>query len=84
MEKKEAKLKYPRNWDFTIIGRDRKKVELAIKEVFGDKKHSCKFSKTSKNGKFNSYSANCKVKSQEERDELYKKLNEHKDINYVL
>ena len=80
----EAELTYPRKWDFTIIGRDKEKIENAIKEVFGDKEHSCKFSKVSKNGKFNSYSASCQVESKEERDKLYKKFQEHNDLNYIL
>ncbi len=81
---KEAKLEYPRKWDFTIIGRDKEKIQEAIKEVFGEKEHSCKFSKVSKNGKFQSYSASCEVDSQEERDALYKKFSEHSDLDYIL
>ncbi len=81
---KEAKLKYPRKWDFTIIGRDKDKIQKAIKEIFRDKDYSCKFSKTSKNGKFNSYSASCEVQSEEERDEIYKKLSKHNDLDYIL
>jgi putative lipoic acid-binding regulatory protein len=81
---KEAKLEYPRKWDFTIIGRDKEKIENAIKEVFGEKEHSSKFSKTSKNGKFNSYSASCQVESEAERDEIYKKLSNHNDLDYIM
>ncbi len=80
----EAELEYPRKWDFTIIGRDKEKIENAIKEVFKDKEHTCKFSKSSKNGKFNSYSASCEVKSQQERDEIYKNLSKHSDLDYIM
>jgi len=82
--KEKPKITYPTNWDFTIIGRDKDKVEAAIKEVFEDKEHTCTFSNTSKNGKFNSYKASCEVNSQEERDKLYKNFNEHSDIDYVI
>jgi putative lipoic acid-binding regulatory protein len=84
MEKKEAKLEYPRKWGFTVIGRDKEKIEQAIKEVLGEKEHNCKFSKTSKNGKFNSYNAECTVESEEERDKLYKAFGDHDDVDYVL
>jgi len=80
----KPEINYPTYWDFTIIGRDKNKIESAIKEVFGNRKHSCTFSKVSKNGKFTSYKATCHVKSQKERDELYQKFKEHKDINYTL
>jgi len=80
----EAKLEYPRVWDFTVIGRDKAKIEEAIKDVLGDKEHSCSFSKSSKNGKFQSYSASCEVASQKERDELYEKFSQHQDLDYIL
>jgi len=82
--KERPEIIYPTKWGFKIIGKDRDKIEEAIKSIFKDKEHSCKFSNVSKNGKFNSYSAECVVDSKEERDALYKALNEHNDINYVI
>ena len=82
--KERPEINYPTKWGFKIIGKDKDKIEEAIKSVFGDKEHSCKFSNVSKNGKFNSYSAECVVDSEEERDKLYKAFNDHDDINYVF
>ncbi len=82
--KEKPKITYPTKWGFKIIGKDKEKVEAAIKDIMGDKEHICNFSNTSKNGKFNSFNAECEVKSQEERDQLYKAFNEHEDINYVI
>ncbi|NPA50064.1 MAG: DUF493 domain-containing protein [Epsilonproteobacteria bacterium] len=84
MENKEKKLTYPRDWEFTIIGRDKDKIEDAIKEVLKDKEHTFSFSKVSKNGKFSSYRAKCEVETEEERDNLYKNFGDHKDVDYVF
>jgi len=82
--KEKPEINYPTKWGFKIIGKDKEKIEDAIKEIFKDKEHSCTFSNVSKNGKFNSYNAECVVDSQEDRDALYKALNSHDDINYVI
>jgi len=82
--KEKPEINYPCQWSFTVIGRDKDKVEGAIKDILQDKEHSCKFSKSSKNGKFNSYSAKCQVDSQEQRDEIYKTFSKHSDIDYVM
>jgi len=80
----KPEINYPAKWGFKVIGKDKEKIELAIKEIMGDKAHSCKFSNTSKNGKFNSFSAECIVDSQEERDALYKAFGKHDDVDYVI
>jgi len=77
-------IKYPTQWKFTIIGKDKQKVQEAIKAVMGDKEHICKFSKSSKGGKFQSYNAQCEVVSEEERDAIYKELQEHNDVDYLF
>jgi len=82
--KEKPEINYPTKWGFKVIGKDKEKVENAIKEVLKDKEHSCSFSNTSKSGKFNSFNAECIVDSQEERDKLYKAFGEHDDINYVI
>ncbi len=80
----KPQIDYPTKWRFKVIGRDKEKVEQAIKEVMGDKTHSCKFSKTSKKGNFHSYSASCIVESQEERDRLYKAFGDHDNVDFVF
>jgi putative lipoic acid-binding regulatory protein len=82
--KEKPKIEYPTEWSFTVIGRDKGKVEDAIKDILQHKEHSCKFSKVSKNGKFTSYSAKCVVDSQDERDKIYKTFSNHSDVDYVM
>jgi len=75
---------YPTKWGFKVIGKDKDKVEKAIKDILSSKAHSCKFSNSSKGGKFSSFSAECTVDSEEERNALYKAFGEHADVNYVM
>jgi putative lipoic acid-binding regulatory protein len=82
--KEKPEINYPTKWGFKVMGKDKAKIEAAVKEVMGDKSHKCHFSKTSKNGKFSSYNAECIVESQEERDALYKAFGDHCDIDYAL
>jgi len=82
--KEKPEINYPTKWGFKVIGKDKEKVEQAIKEIMGDKAHTCKFSNSSKGGKFTSFSAECTVESEEERDNLYKAFGKHDDVNYVI
>ena len=77
-------IEYPAKWGFKVIGKDKVKVEQAVKDVMDTLPHSCNFSNTSKSGKFNSYSIECVVESEEQRDELYKNFGEHSDVDYVI
>jgi putative lipoic acid-binding regulatory protein len=82
--KNKPDITYPTKWGFKVIGKDKDRVQKAVKEILGNKKHSCKFSNVSKNGKFTSFSAECVVDSQEERDALYKLFGEHEDVDYTI
>ncbi len=80
----KPEISYPTKWGFKVIGRDKEKVEQAIKDVMGQKVHSCQFSNSSKKGNFHSFAAECTVESKEERDRLYRAFGEHEDVDYVL
>ena len=80
----KPEINYPTKWGYKVIGKDKDRVEKAIKEILGHKEHICNFSNVSKNGKFSSFSAECTVESEEERDALYKLFGEHNDVNYTI
>ena len=80
----KPEINYPTKWGFKVIGKDKEKVQQAIKDVMGEKSHSCKFSNSSKKGNFHSFAAECTVDSEEERDRLYKAFGKHDDVDYVL
>ena len=82
--KRQPEIKYPTNWGFKIIGRDKEKLHAAVKEIMGDKEHLCSFGNESKNGKFCSFNASCQVHSKEDRDRIFKAFQDHKDIDMVI
>ncbi len=80
----KPEINYPTKWGFKVIGKDKTKVEQAVKAIMGEKTHSCKFSNSTSKGNFHSYSAECTVESEEERDNLYKAFGKHDDVHYVI
>ena len=78
---------YPTNWGFKLIGRDKDKLLACIKEIMkaeGEKEHICSLGNASKTGKFHSYNASCSVKSEEERNRIFKYFSDHSDIDMVI
>ena len=75
---------YPTEWGFKIIGRDKEALHKIIKETMGSKEHECIYGNASKGGKFHSYNAKCVVDTQEDRDRIFKALQEHDDIDMVI
>jgi len=80
----KPKIDYPCQWGFKIIGRDKSKLELSIKEILLTKEHICKDGNISKNGKFYSMNAYCQVDSEDERNRIFKDFETHKDIKMVM
>jgi putative lipoic acid-binding regulatory protein len=80
----KPKIEYPTNWGFKLIGKDKESLLACIKEVMGDKEHLCSVGNASRTGKFHSYNTSCVVKSQEERDRLFKYFQDHDDVKMVI
>ena len=80
----KPKIEYPTNWGFKLIGKDKESLLACIKEVMGDKEHLCSVGNASRTGKFHSYNTSCVVKSQEERDRLFKCFQDHDDVEMVI
>ena len=80
-------IKYPTQWGFKIIGRDKEALEKCIKYIMketGDKEHTCKLGNQSKTGKFHAYNASCTVDSEEERNKIFKYFSDHDDVDMVI
>jgi Uncharacterized conserved protein len=80
----KPQIHYPTRWGFKLIGRDKKKLLVCIKEAMGEKEHLCSMGNASKTGKFHSYNASCEVESKEERDRIFKYFQDHKDVDMVI
>jgi putative lipoic acid-binding regulatory protein len=75
------KVTYPRTWEFCVIGKDKTKLKEAIKECIpnGFEHRDSKSHKS-----YHSQKIKALVNNQDERDELFKRLQGHPEISYIL
>lgn len=81
---KDSKIEYPILWEYLIITTDKDILESMIKEKFGMLDYSFAFSKTSKGGKYLSFTFNIQVISQKERDEIFEILTKIEGVKVVV
>jgi putative lipoic acid-binding regulatory protein len=81
MNEKENKLEYPRVWEFCVFGKDKDKMKQAVEECIPNK-ISHEDSKSHKS--YHSQKVKVNVSSEDERNELYKRLQDHPEIKYIL
>lgn len=82
--KTKPEINYPTNWEFKIIGKDLQSIKDCITEVMGDKKYSLRDGNRSKTGKFHSLNTICVVKSEEERNKIFKNFSDHPAVKMVI
>lgn len=82
--KTKPDIDYPCTWGYKIIGRDKDKLLLCIKEVLGNKRYTCSVGNVSKTGKFTTYNTSCTVNSEEERNKIFKAFETHLEVKMVI
>ncbi len=75
-------IEYPCMWGFRIIGEDKDKMKQAIKECIDNQE--CKVEDGNSNNKYSSLKFQAYCMNEEERNEFFKRLQNHKDIKFVL
>jgi len=80
----KPQIDYPCEWGYKVIGTDQAKLEAVIFEVMGSRDYKRKGGNSSSKGKFHSLSTACQVESQEDRDNIFKAFQEHKDVKMVI
>ena len=78
----KPKIEYPCMWGFRVIGEDKEKMKNAIKECIDNQE--CDVKDSNSKGKYNSLKFEAYCTSEEERNEFFKRLQNHKDIKFVL
>ena len=78
----KPKVDYPCMWGFRVIGEDKEKMKQAIKECIDNQE--CDIKDSNSNKKYNSLKFEAYCTSEEERNEFFKRLQNHKDIKFVL
>jgi len=81
MENKDAKVEYPRTWEFCVFGKDKAKLKDAVEECIP---HHISSKESKSHKSFHSHKVQVHVTSEDERNELYKKLQDHPEIKYIL
>ena len=77
-------IEYPCEWGYKIIGTNKSDLEACISEIMQGRRHSIKEGNRSSKGKFVSMNTECKVKSQEDRDFIFKSFSEHSAVKMVI
>lgn len=84
LSKEKLELEYPCNWEYKIITLSKEDALKGVKEVILEKEFKLESSKTSKKGKFSSFTLEVLVHNEDERVSIYQLLKEHSLIKMVL
>lgn len=79
----KPQIDYPTQWEYRIIGKDKKELEEIVKEIF-PQGYELKDGQASSGGKFVSIVVTAEVASEEQRNELFAKLKNHPQVSMVL
>lgn len=79
----KPQIDYPTQWEYRIIGKDKKELEEIVKEIFSQG-YELKDGQASSGGKFVSIVVSAEVASEQERNELFAKLKNHPQVSMVL
>jgi putative lipoic acid-binding regulatory protein len=81
---KRPSIDYPCDWDYKIIGSDAEKILEAINEAIEGTEYDVRPSNISNSGKYCSLNLKVRVVTEEERDFIFSKLSNHKDVIMVI
>jgi putative lipoic acid-binding regulatory protein len=81
---RRPRINYPCEWGYKVIGNDVEKLLSAIDEATSGLEYSVTPSNVSSSGKYYSVNVKIKVVSEEERNVIYKSLENHNDILMVM
>ena len=81
---KKLELEYPCNWCYKVIGKDKKSVTDAIKDILDEREHKLTHSNNSKSGKYVSMNLDLLVHNDDDRAFIYEALKKHNDVKMVL
>jgi putative lipoic acid-binding regulatory protein len=87
LDKHKLELNYPCNWTYKLVIRHDQDIKIIVKEVLDEldkREHGIQASKTSKEGKFKSYSLDLIVEDEDDRKALYKLLADHEHIKMIV
>ena len=84
LNNEKLELNYPCKWIYKIIGKNNQDIKKAVKEILDQREYVLKRSKSSKKGKFKSFTLELLVHNEDDRKMLYDILYNNDNINMVL
>lgn len=81
---KKVQIEYPCAWAFKVIGTDKQLVRDAAETIMGGREFLLHYSKSSRTGKYHSWTIDLVVADEEERNEMYRQLKSHADVIMVI
>ncbi len=80
----KLELEYPCTWCYKVVASERAGIEIAVMEIFCERKYSLEPSKASSSGKYISMNLELLVHNEDERTYFYETLKAHPHIKMVL
>jgi putative lipoic acid-binding regulatory protein len=80
----KLELDYPCNWEYKLIVHSHEEVLKGVKEVLLQREYTLTPSKTSKKGKFLSFTLETIVHNEDDRVTIYELFGRHESIKMVL
>ena len=80
----KAKLNYPCQWLYKVIGTDNEQLRQAIMGIIGNMPCEINFSNSSSSGNYLCLNLEITVQSEEERNSIYLALKSHPHVKIVL
>ncbi|MBE0492636.1 MAG: DUF493 domain-containing protein [Sulfurospirillum sp.] len=84
MHSQELKIKYPCLWEYKTVVEADACIKTATKDILRERDHKIKLSKSSKAGKYTSYTISILVHNDDDRKMLFECLKKHDKIKFVL
>ncbi|HPC33231.1 MAG TPA: DUF493 domain-containing protein [Syntrophales bacterium] len=81
---KKAVINYPCPWSYRVIGADEEELRRAVAEIVQDRSYRMVLSRSSANGKYQSFCVEMIVESEGHRIALYQALRNHEAVKIVL
>lgn len=82
--RQKPEINYPCSWSYKVIAQKKEHIECVVEDICISKEYELKYSNNSKSGKYVSMSFTTTVTSEQERVEIFNRLQQHEDIKMVL
>jgi putative lipoic acid-binding regulatory protein len=80
----QVQIDYPCSWKYKVVILCEHKIKHIVNDVLEDRKHTCKPSKKSSKGKFESHTIELVVENEEDRKGIFHQFSSHEKVKMVV